>query len=69
MVIVALDSVVGLVVRLAFDKPAPWSIGALLIALVGAAAQAAFSVVFTVFFARAYSQLASGEPGVPSSAT
>ena len=69
VVIVALDSVVGLVVKLAFDKPAPWSVAALLIALVGAAAQAAFSVVFTVFFARAYSQLASGEPGVPSSAT
>lgn len=67
--ILALTSVVGLAVRLALGAPEPLTVAALLVALVGAAAQAVFSVLFTVFFARAYAQLAAGEASVPSSGT
>jgi hypothetical protein len=66
--IVALTSITGLGVRLALGDPEPWTVAALLLAVVGAAAQAVFSVLFTVFFARVYAQLAAGETSVPSSA-
>ena len=67
--IIALTSITGVGVRLTFGDPEPWTVAALLVAVVGAAAQAAFSVLFTVFFACVYGQLAAGEGGVPSSAT
>ncbi len=67
--IIALTSITGLGVRLALGDPEPWTVAALLVAVVGAAAQAVFSVLFTVFFARVYAQLAAGEASVPSSAT
>lgn len=67
--IVALTSIMGLGVRLALGDPEPWTVAALLVAVVGAAAQAVFSVLFTVFFARVYAQLAAGEASVPRSAT
>lgn len=67
--IMALTSITGLGVRLALGDPEPWTVAALLLAVVGGAAQAAFSVLFTVFFARVYAQLAAGEVSVPSSAT
>ena len=64
---VALTSAVGAIVLLALGPPQPWTVAALLVAIVGAAAQAAFGVVFTVFFARVYAQRVA-EPSVPSSA-
>ena len=59
--IIALTSITGLGVQLALGDPEPWTVAALLVAVVGAAAQAVFSVLFTVFFARVYAQLAAGE--------
>lgn len=62
----------GIVGKLLFGDLAPFSAGALLTALIGAAVQAAFAVTVTVMIARIYTQLA-GDPAadvsVPSSGT
>lgn len=63
--IFALSSIVGLLVTFLLGRPEPWSVAALLLALVGAAAQAALATVFSVFFARLYAQRAAAS-GVPS---
>ncbi|GAC1575600.1 MAG: hypothetical protein NVS3B5_06720 [Sphingomicrobium sp.] len=68
VVIIALTSVVGVGVTLAFGKPEPWTVAALLIAVAGAAAQAVLATLFTICFARLYAQRAA-ESGVPSSGT
>ena len=59
--IVALTSVTGLGVRLSLGPAEPLTVAALILALVGGATQALFSVIFTIFFARLYAQLAAGE--------
>ena len=66
--VIALTSVVGLGVRLLLGPPEAWTVAALLVSLVAGAAQAVFSVLFTVLLARLYAQLAAGEASVPSSA-
>jgi hypothetical protein len=63
----------GILVRALFGDIEPLSLGALVVALIAAAAQAAFSVIITAMLARIYAQLAGGEPdqlvepSVPSS--
>lgn len=60
------------VVRLLFDSVEPWSVGALIIALVSAVLNAIASTVFVVMIARMYVQLAGrggAEVSVPSTGT
>lgn len=64
----ALTIIVGSLVTLALGPPDPWTVSSLIIAVVGAAAQAALLVVFTVLFARLYAQRVS-DLGLPSNAT
>lgn len=65
----------GLLARTIFGDIEPLSFGALVVALLTAAVQAAFSVVITVMLARIYGQLAGAgaaqlaEPSVPNSGT
>lgn len=65
--IFALTSVVGLLVTFLLGRPEPWSVAALILAVVGAAGQAALATVFSVLFARLYGQRAA-QAGVPSTA-
>ncbi len=60
--IVAVQSVTGSALIIALGKPEPWSVSALLIALVAAIAQTIASVLFAVLLARIYVQLAGSEP-------
>ncbi|RST30483.1 hypothetical protein HMF7854_06285 [Sphingomonas ginkgonis] len=66
---IAISSAVGVVVVLALGRPEPWSVSALLLALVAALVQAAITVLFVLLIARIYAQLAAPEVGVPSSGT
>ena len=57
----AVQWVTGSVLIVAMGKPQPWSVSALLIALVEAIAQAIASVLFAVLLARIYVQLAGAK--------
>jgi len=61
----------ALLARLVSSDVAPFSLAALIVALVGGIAQGAFSVLASVMLARVYTQLAGGgaEASVPSSGT
>ena len=65
----AVDSVVGLLVRMAFGDIGPLTVGGLLIAVVSQLVSAAISVVFFVLLARIYAQRTAPEieASVPSS--
>jgi hypothetical protein len=70
--ILAVASLIGgILARLASDEVTAMSLGALLLALITAVAQAAFTILSTVMLARIYVQLAGGgaEASVPSSGT
>jgi hypothetical protein len=69
--IVAVQSVFGIIARLLLGGLGPWTVGGLLVALVGQLISAAASSVFFVMLARIYVQLAGRESpaGVPSSGT
>lgn len=58
----AVHWVVGSVVIVALGKPEPWSVAALLVALIAAIAQTVASVLFAVLLARIYVQLAGSDP-------
>jgi hypothetical protein len=60
----------GILGRIVFGDTKPFTIGALVVALISAAAQAAFTCLFAVMVARIYVQLAGrGSAGVPNSGT
>ena len=59
--IVAVQSVTGSVLIIALGKPEPWSVSALLMALIAAIVQTIASVLFAVLLARIYVQLAGAE--------
>jgi len=60
----------GILGRIAFGDTKPLPIGALIVSLVSAAAQAAFTCLFAVMVARIYVQLSGrGAAGVPKSGT
>jgi hypothetical protein len=60
----------GILGRLAFGDTKPFTIGALVVALISAAAQAAFTCLVGVMLARIYVQLSGrGAAGVPNSGT
>lgn len=66
----AIESVVGLLVRMAFDVSGPLTIGNLLIAIVSQLVSAVLSVIFFVLLARIYVQRSGGgtvQASVPSS--
>lgn len=60
--IIAVQSVTGSALIIALGQPEPWSVSALLIALIAAIAQAVASVLFAVLLARIYVQLAGADP-------
>ena len=62
----AVTAVLGSIVVLVAGRPEPWSVSAVLIGLVGQAAQLLVAVPFTVMLARLYAQSAgSAAPTVP----
>ncbi|MFL6737056.1 MAG: hypothetical protein ACJ8F4_08375 [Sphingomonas sp.] len=65
----AIESVVGLLVRMAFDVSGPLTVGNLLIAIVSQLVSAVLSVIFFVLLARIYVQRSGGsvQASVPSS--
>ena len=71
IVILAVQWVIGAVLIVALGKPEPWSVAALLLALIGAITQTIASVVFAVLLARIYLDLAGAQPPVtvPNSGT
>jgi hypothetical protein len=58
----AVQWVTGSVVVVTLGRPEPWSVSALLIALLAAIAQTIVSVLFAVLLARIYVQLSGAEP-------
>lgn len=70
VVAIALGAVGGLIVSVAFENTAPYTLGALVMALVVGLVQAALALVYVVMVCRIYVQLAGGgaaEVGVPTS--
>jgi len=65
------QSVGGVIARLVGDRLAPFTLGALLLALIEALVSSALTALFAVMAARIYRQLAAGEAqaSVPSSGT
>ncbi len=72
ILVIAVGSVVGLVASLVFGELEPFTVGTLLVSLVGQMLSAAVVVVFMVILARLYAQLVgtgAAEASVPSSGT
>lgn len=70
--LLAIETVAGLLLRMIVEDSGPRSVGGLLVAIVSQLASALLSVVFFVMLARIYAQLAGradAQPSVPSSGT
>ncbi len=66
--VIAMTLVIGIIVGLLFGNPAPFSLAALVLALLLGIVQTAVTVIYIVMVARIYAQLA-GEFEVPTSGT
>ena len=70
--LLAVETVAGLLLRMVVEDAGPRSLGGLLLAIISQVMSALLSVVFFVMLARIYVQLAGGgeaQPSVPSSGT
>jgi len=70
--LLAVESVAGVLLRMVVQDSGPRSLGGLLVAIVSQVISALLSVVFFVMLARIYAQLSGGaqaQPSVPSSGT
>ncbi|HXH53264.1 MAG TPA: hypothetical protein VNH53_07540 [Sphingomicrobium sp.] len=68
ILVVAMTLVIGTIVGLIFGNPQPFSVGALILALLLGVVQTAVTVIYIVMVSRIYAQL-TAEVSVPSSGT